>query len=74
MSNTVSLTDPMKRAIMMFHGSAKSASEARADVRSVNALIDKGLLRWSSGPSTRKRYVLTPAGVDLYDVLEEPGL
>ena len=70
------LTRPMKRAIIVFHGSAKSASEARADARSVKALIDKGLLRWSSGSPKRKLYVLTAGGRAIYDTIsmEEAGL
>lgn len=55
------LTRPMKRAVVMFHGSAQSASEARADARSIKALIDKGLLRWSSGPSSRKGDLTGPS-------------
>lgn len=70
------LTRPMKRAVIMFHGSAKSATEAKADARSIRALIDKGLLRWSSGTASRKLYVLTPVGHTVYDTIsmEEAGL
>lgn len=70
------LTRPMKRAIIMFHGSAKTATEAKTDARSIKALVDKGMLRWASGSMNRKRYVLTTDGHTVYDTIsmEEAGL
>lgn len=70
------LTKPMMRAIIRFHGSPKSASEAKADKRTVDALVDKGLVEWSSGSAHRKVFRLTPAGTELYNEIdfEEAGL
>lgn len=53
------LTQAMKTALDQFHGSAKTRSEARVDLRTVNALIERGLLRAVGN----KRYNLTPRGV-----------
>ncbi len=69
-------TKPMLRAIIRFHGSAQSSRESRTDARTIKALIDKGLLRWSSGKPNRKLYTLTPVGVVIYNhtTPEEAGL
>lgn len=59
------LTTSMKRAIRRFHGLPKMASEARVDLRTVNALVERGLLR--SNGRAKPAYSLTPAGVLVYD-------
>lgn len=71
----MSMTTPMKRALVMLHGSAKTAKEAKADSRSLMALERLGLARWS-GRSTRKLWSLTMEGNEAASKisLEEVGL
>lgn len=71
----MSLTQPMKRAVIRLHGSPKTASEAKMDKRTKDALAKLELIR-GYGQGRRVLWSLTPKGIEVYNntTLEEAGL